>query len=179
MEQLGEGVPPALILPIYSQLPADLQAKIFQKAPDGTRKIVVSTNIAETSLTLDGIIYVIDTGYAKMKVYTPRVGMDALTVFPESQAAANQRSGRAGRTGPGTCWRLFTEPAFHHGAWSCAVAATRCAGVVGGRGQGGEGEGKGKEERGGGGCGARPDPTRRRPARKGHVHAIAHVLTRA
>lgn len=112
LEQLGEGVPPALILPIYSQLPSDLQAKIFDPAPPGTRKIVVSTNIAETSLTVDGILYVIDTGYAKMKVYNPKVGMDALTVFPESQAAANQRSGRAGRTGPGTCWRLFTETAF-------------------------------------------------------------------
>lgn len=112
LERLGEGVPPALILPIYSQLPADLQAKIFDKAPDGTRKIVVSTNIAETSLTVDGIIYVIDTGYVKMKVYNPKMGMDALTVFPESQAAANQRSGRAGRTGPGTCWRLYTEGAY-------------------------------------------------------------------
>ena len=57
-----------LILPIYSQLPADLQTKIFEKAPEGMRKVVVSTNIAETSLTVDGIIYVIDTGYVKMKV---------------------------------------------------------------------------------------------------------------
>lgn len=112
LERLGEGVPPALILPIYSQLPADLQAKIFNKAPDGVRKVIVSTNIAETSLTIDGILYVIDSGYVKMKVYNPKMGMDALTVFPESQAAANQRSGRAGRTGPGTCWRLFTEMAF-------------------------------------------------------------------
>ncbi|KAL4449004.1 hypothetical protein ABPG77_007721 [Micractinium sp. CCAP 211/92] len=112
LDHLGEGVPPMLILPIYSQLPADLQAKIFDKAPDGMRKCIVSTNIAETSLTVDGIIYVIDTGYVKMKVYNPKMGMDALQVFPESQAAANQRSGRAGRTGPGTCWRLFTEGAF-------------------------------------------------------------------
>lgn len=193
------------------------QAKIFDKAPEGVRKVVVSTNIAETSLTLDGIFYVIDTGYVKMKVYNPKMGMDALQVgggagvcclrgwagdnlmwlsgywdllcdagvlcdyacglclccgcvhsnrhttagqpcrmrsaaarcnsdeealcqespmgsllyecpvwcmpqphplvpqvFPESQAAANQRSGRAGRTGPGTCYRLFTESAFKH-----------------------------------------------------------------
>ena len=112
LENLGEGVPPILILPIYSQLPSDLQAKIFDKPPDGTRKCIVSTNIAETSLTVDGIIYVIDTGYVKMKVYNSKMGMDALTVFPESQAAANQRSGRAGRTGPGVCWRLFTESAY-------------------------------------------------------------------
>ena len=68
LDHLGEGVPPLLILPIYSQLPADLQSKIFDKAPDGMRKVVVSTNIAETSLTVDGIIYVVDTGYCKLKV---------------------------------------------------------------------------------------------------------------
>lgn len=67
LDHLGEGVPPLLILPIYSQLPSDLQAKIFEPAPAGTRKCIVSTNIAETSLTVDGILYVIDTGYGKMK----------------------------------------------------------------------------------------------------------------
>eukprot|EP00882_Tetradesmus_deserticola_P004928 GHRQ01005192.1.p1 GENE.GHRQ01005192.1~~GHRQ01005192.1.p1 ORF type:complete len:636 (+),score=353.65 GHRQ01005192.1:179-1909(+) len=114
MRSGGQDVPELMILPIYSQLPSDLQAKIFDKAPDGTRKCIVSTNIAETSLTVDGIYYVIDTGYVKMKVYNPKMGMDALQVFPESQAAANQRSGRAGRTGPGTAYRLFTETAFKH-----------------------------------------------------------------
>ncbi len=114
LDHLGEDIPPLMILPIYSTLPSDLQAKIFDKAPDGTRKCIVSTNIAETSLTVDGIIYVIDTGYVKMKVYNSKVGMDALTVYPCSQAGANQRAGRAGRTGPGTCWRLFTESAFAH-----------------------------------------------------------------
>ncbi|XP_023547917.1 pre-mRNA-splicing factor ATP-dependent RNA helicase DEAH7 [Cucurbita pepo subsp. pepo] len=107
-----KGVPKLLILPIYSQLPADLQAKIFQKAEDGARKCIVATNIAETSLTVDGIFYVIDTGYGKMKVYNPRMGMDALQVFPVSRAAADQRAGRAGRTGPGTCYRLYTESAY-------------------------------------------------------------------
>lgn len=107
-----KAVPKLLILPIYSQLPADLQAKIFQKAEDGARKCIVATNIAETSLTVDGIFYVIDTGYGKMKVYNPRMGMDALQVFPVSHAAANQRAGRAGRTGPGTCYRLYTESAY-------------------------------------------------------------------
>lgn len=116
MEQListtKKAVPKLLILPIYSQLPADLQAKIFQKAEDGARKCIVATNIAETSLTVDGIFYVIDTGYGKMKVYNPRMGMDALQVFPVSRAAADQRAGRAGRTGPGTCYRLYTESAY-------------------------------------------------------------------
>lgn len=102
-ERLGEvdDAPGLAVLPIYSQLPSDLQAKIFQAAPDGLRKCVVATNIAETSLTLDGIMYVVDCGYCKMKVFNPRIGMDALSIFPVSQANARQRSGRAGRTGPG------------------------------------------------------------------------------
>lgn len=110
-ERLGEidNAPQLSILPIYSQLPSDLQAKIFQKSPDGLRKCVVATNIAETSLTVDGIIYVIDSGYCKLKVYNPRIGMDALQIYPISQANANQRSGRAGRTGPGQAFRLYTE----------------------------------------------------------------------
>ncbi|CAG7822439.1 unnamed protein product [Allacma fusca] len=110
-ERLGQldDAPPLAILPIYSQLPSDLQAKIFQKAPDDIRKCVVATNIAETSLTVDGIMFVIDSGYCKLKVYNPRIGMDALQIYPISQANANQRSGRAGRTGPGTCHRLYTE----------------------------------------------------------------------
>lgn len=94
--------PPELaVLPIYSQMPADLQAKIFESTKDGRRKCIIATNIAETSLTVDGIMYVVDTGYSKFKVYNPRVGMDALQITPISQANANQRSGRAGRTGSG------------------------------------------------------------------------------
>lgn len=112
MSSAKKAVPKLMILPIYSQLPADLQAKIFQKAEEGARKCIVATNIAETSLTVDGIFYVIDTGYSKMKVYNPRMGMDALQVFPVSRAAADQRAGRAGRTGPGTCYRLYTESAY-------------------------------------------------------------------
>ncbi|KAH8406434.1 hypothetical protein KR222_001427 [Zaprionus bogoriensis] len=110
-ERLGEieNAPELSILPIYSQLPSDLQAKIFQKSADGVRKCVVATNIAETSLTVDGIIYVIDSGYCKLKVYNPRIGMDALQIYPISQANANQRSGRAGRTGPGQAYRLYTQ----------------------------------------------------------------------
>mmetsp|Transcript_1864 Transcript_1864/g.6911 ORF Transcript_1864/g.6911 Transcript_1864/m.6911 type:complete len:1245 (-) Transcript_1864:2603-6337(-) len=112
---MDEGTcPPLNVLPIYSQLPSDLQAKIFQDAEDGNRKCIVSTNIAETSLTLDGVMYVIDTGFCKLSVFNPRMGMNALQVFPCSQAAVNQRSGRAGRTGPGTCYRLYTETAFKH-----------------------------------------------------------------
>jgi pre-mRNA-splicing factor ATP-dependent RNA helicase DHX38/PRP16 len=105
--------PPKLsILPIYSQMPADLQAKIFDKAAPGVRKCIVATNIAETSLTVDGIMYVVDSGYSKLKVYNPKMGMDTLQITPISQANANQRSGRAGRTGPGQAYRLFTEKAY-------------------------------------------------------------------
>uniref|UniRef100_A0A8C8HRR1 Pre-mRNA-splicing factor ATP-dependent RNA helicase PRP16 n=1 Tax=Oncorhynchus tshawytscha TaxID=74940 RepID=A0A8C8HRR1_ONCTS len=107
-----ESAPPLTVLPIYSQLPSDLQAKIFQKAPDGVRKCIVATNIAETSLTVDGIMFVVDAGYCKLKVFNPRIGMDALQVYPISQANANQRAGRAGRTGPGQCYRLYTQSAY-------------------------------------------------------------------
>lgn len=82
-------------------MPADLQAKIFEATNDGSRKVIVATNIAETSLTVDGILYVVDAGYSKLKVYNPKVGMDALQITPISQANANQRTGRAGRTGSG------------------------------------------------------------------------------
>ncbi|OQE21087.1 hypothetical protein PENSTE_c012G01683 [Penicillium steckii] len=105
--------PPKLsILPIYSQMPAEQQAKIFERAEAGVRKVIVATNIAETSLTVDGIMYVVDSGYSKLKVYNPRMGMDTLQITPISQANANQRSGRAGRTGPGKAYRLFTEAAY-------------------------------------------------------------------
>jgi pre-mRNA-splicing factor ATP-dependent RNA helicase DHX38/PRP16 len=105
--------PPKLsILPIYSQMPADLQAKIFEKAAPGVRKVIVATNIAETSLTVDGIMYVVDSGFSKLKVYNPRMGMDTLQITPVSQANATQRAGRAGRTGPGKCYHLYTERAF-------------------------------------------------------------------
>ncbi|KAA8499003.1 Pre-mRNA-splicing factor ATP-dependent RNA helicase PRP16 [Porphyridium purpureum] len=109
---LLESPPPMLILPIYSQLQADLQAKIFEPPPEGSRKVIVATNIAETSLTVDGIQYVIDSGYCKMKTYNAKVGMDMLLLCPISQASAQQRAGRAGRTGPGKCYRLYTELAY-------------------------------------------------------------------
>lgn len=103
---------PLLVLPIYSQLAADLQVKIFEPAPKGTRKVIVASNIAETSLTIDGIQYVVDSGFCKLKTYNPRLGMDALLLCPAAQSSVNQRSGRAGRTGPGKCYRLFTAAAY-------------------------------------------------------------------
>ncbi|KAA0150361.1 hypothetical protein FNF27_04802 [Cafeteria roenbergensis] len=106
--------------PLYSSLPPKQQRKIFDPAPAASvpggkpgRKVVVSTNIAETSLTIDGIVYVVDPGFSKQKVYNPRVRVESLLVSPISKASANQRSGRAGRTRPGKCFRLYTEKAFH------------------------------------------------------------------
>ena len=119
--ELGDDIPKLLILPIYSQLSSDLQAKIFEKADIGTRKVIVATNIAETSLTVDGIYFVIDSGYCKLKVYNPRIGMDSLQIFPISQANSNQRAGRAGRTGPGKCFRLYTETAYFEEMLSSTV----------------------------------------------------------
>ncbi|KZT58418.1 P-loop containing nucleoside triphosphate hydrolase protein [Calocera cornea HHB12733] len=113
LSQLNEPAPLS-VLPIYSQMPADLQAKIFEPTSDGRRKVIVATNIAETSLTVDGILYVVDSGYSKLKVYNPKVGMDALQITPISQANANQRMGRAGRTGNGWCYRLYTEMAYRN-----------------------------------------------------------------
>ena len=115
LKKLGDSIPKLVILPIYSQLPSDYQARIFQKTED--RKCIIATNIAETSLTLDGVKYVIDTGLCKLKVYNPKISMDALKITPISQANANQRGGRAGRTGPGVCFRLYTDSAFRTEMW--------------------------------------------------------------
>ena len=177
MKALGKGVPELVILPVYSNLPSEMQTRIFDPAPPGTRKCVIATNIAEASLTIDGIYYVVDPGFAKQKVrntsailwlpqglhtafssprptldsfadkilcitllilrhpaawpallpprrsisdarpsvaqvYNPKIGMDSLVVAPISQASAKQRAGRAGRTGPGKTYRLYTETAF-------------------------------------------------------------------
>eukprot|EP01126_Amoeba_proteus_P002125 TRINITY_DN10666_c0_g1_i1.p1 TRINITY_DN10666_c0_g1~~TRINITY_DN10666_c0_g1_i1.p1 ORF type:complete len:726 (+),score=190.78 TRINITY_DN10666_c0_g1_i1:1-2178(+) len=112
MKALGSKVPELAILPIYSALPSDIQSKIFEPAPPGGRKVVIATNIAETSVTIDGIYYVVDPGFVKQKVYNPKTGMDALVVVPISKANAKQRAGRAGRTGPGKCYRLYVENAY-------------------------------------------------------------------
>ncbi|KAI3520625.1 hypothetical protein L1887_10075 [Cichorium endivia] len=105
---LGSKIAELIICPIYANLPTELQAKIFEPTPEGARKVVLATNIAETSLTIDGIKYVIDPGFVKMKSYNPRTGMESLLITPISKASANQRAGRSGRTGPGKCFRLYT-----------------------------------------------------------------------
>ncbi|KAI8847111.1 putative ATP dependent RNA helicase [Chytridium lagenaria] len=114
MKALGPMVPELIILPVYSALPSEMQSKIFDPAPPGSRKVVIATNIAETSITIDGIYYVVDPGFVKQNTYDPKLGMDALVVVPISQAQARQRAGRAGRTGPGKCYRLYTESAYQN-----------------------------------------------------------------
>lgn len=140
-----------IILPIYSTLPSELQAKIFDTTPsktnccflvvgaalkfriffidcpEGARKVVLATNIAETSITIDNIVYVIDPGFVKQNTYSPKTGMESLVIVPCSKASVNQRAGRAGRVkpgddlfryqnqtmtfdvAPGKCFRLYTK----------------------------------------------------------------------
>ncbi|THH27268.1 hypothetical protein EUX98_g6929 [Antrodiella citrinella] len=119
MNQDSDAVGPILCIPLYSSLPPQQQQRIFDppppaRTPDGPpgRKVVVSTNIAETSLTIDGIVYVVDPGFSKQKVYNPRIRVESLLVSPISKASAQQRAGRAGRTRPGKCFRLYTEKDF-------------------------------------------------------------------
>ncbi|XP_054111662.1 ATP-dependent RNA helicase DHX8 isoform X3 [Callithrix jacchus] len=86
MKSLGPDVPELIILPVYSALPSEMQTRIFDPAPPGSRKVVIATNIAETSLTIDGIYYVVDPGFVKQKVYNSKTGIDQLVVTPISQA---------------------------------------------------------------------------------------------
>jgi len=111
--KLGSGMRELMICPIYASLPVEMQTKIFDSTPPNVRKVVLATNIAETSLTIDNIVYVIDPGYAKENRYTPATNMESLVAAPISRASANQRAGRAGRTGPGKCFRLYTKFAFY------------------------------------------------------------------
>lgn len=106
------GMSELIVLPIYSAMPSEMQSRIFDAAPEGKRKVVVATNIAETSITIDGIYYVVDPGFVKVNAYDPKLGMDSLIVQPISRAQADQRAGRAGRTGPGICYRLYTKAAY-------------------------------------------------------------------
>ncbi|KAF9281313.1 hypothetical protein BGZ68_006724 [Mortierella alpina] len=111
---LGDRIQELMVCPIYSSLPSDMQGKIFEPTPEGSRKVVLATNIAETSITIDGVKYVIDTGFSKMLSYNPKTGMESLVVTPCSRASANQRKGRAGRVGPGKCFRLYTQWAYYN-----------------------------------------------------------------
>ena len=119
---------PLVCIPLYSSLPPQQQQRIFDPPPPAQmpggspgRKVVVSTDIAESSLTIDGIVYVVDPGFSENKVYSPHVRIESHLVSPISKASAHQRAGRVGRTRPGKCLRLYTENDFksEFDEWAC------------------------------------------------------------
>jgi ATP-dependent RNA helicase DDX35 len=109
---LRPGSQSILVLPLYAGLSTEQQMYVFDQAPENTRKVIVSTNIAEASVTIDGTVYVVDSGFVKLRTFDPKTGIETLTATPVSKAAASQRAGRAGRTKPGKCFRLYTEESF-------------------------------------------------------------------
>ncbi|OKL55680.1 hypothetical protein UA08_09028 [Talaromyces atroroseus] len=106
---MDPSLPKVLALPLFAALPQAAQQRVFSPAPPRTRKIILATNIAETSVTVTGVRFVVDCGKAKMKQFRSRLGLDSLLVKPISKSAAIQRKGRAGREAPGKCYRLYTE----------------------------------------------------------------------
>ncbi|KAM8903732.1 putative ATP-dependent RNA helicase DHX40 isoform 2-T3 [Spinachia spinachia] len=137
-DQAVEGL---LILPLYGSMPTDQQRQIFQPPPPGIRKCVVATNIAATSLTINGIKYIIDSGFVKQLNHNSRVGMDILEVVPISKSEAEQRAGRAGRTSAGKCFRIYTKefweknmpeytvPEIQRTSLTAVVLTLKCLGV--------------------------------------------------
>ncbi|XP_060901835.1 probable ATP-dependent RNA helicase DHX40 [Labrus mixtus] len=130
-----------LILPLYGSMPTDQQRQIFQPPPPRIRKCVVATNIAATSLTIDGIKYIVDSGFVKQLNHNSRVGMDILEVVPISKSEAQQRAGRAGRTSAGKCFRIYnkefweksmpeyTVPEIQRTSLTAVILTLKCLGV--------------------------------------------------
>ncbi|PIB00833.1 putative ATP-dependent RNA helicase DHX35 [Cercospora beticola] len=112
LPQLDADAPTLLALPLYAGLSTEQQMYVFEPSSENTRKVIFATNIAEASVTIDGIVYVIDCGFVKLRAYNPHTGIEALTTTPISRSSATQRAGRAGRTKGGKCYRLYTEEAF-------------------------------------------------------------------
>ncbi|KAK6084912.1 helicase associated domain-containing protein [Seiridium cupressi] len=110
--ELPPGGNSILVLPLYAGLSTEQHMYVFDEAPENTRKVIVSTNIAEASVTIDGIVYVVDSGFVKLRAFDPKTGIETLTATPVSKASASQRAGRAGRTRTGKCFRLYTEEHF-------------------------------------------------------------------
>lgn len=126
LRQLPEASQKLITAPMFSSLPSEQQLRVFEPAPAGFRKVILSTNIAETSVTIPGIRYVIDPGFVKARSYDPAKGMESLIVLPTSKAQALQRSGRAGREGPGKCFRLYPEREFEKLEDSTKPEIKRC-----------------------------------------------------
>lgn len=117
-DQRGSDRPGMIPYPLYASLPYEDQMAAVQPGPhvdsngNKIRKVIVATNIAETSVTLEGVSFVIDSGFVKMPIYDPQKGVETLVAQPISRAAAEQRAGRAGRTSGGKCFRLYTEDSY-------------------------------------------------------------------
>ncbi|CAI9105870.1 OLC1v1004889C1 [Oldenlandia corymbosa var. corymbosa] len=126
LRQLPEGNRKLLTCPIFSSLPSEKQNKVFRLAPPGVRKVILATNIAETSVTIPGIRYVIDPGVVKARTYDPDTGIESLDIVKTSKAQALQRSGRAGREAPGKCYRLYPESEFGKFEDSTTPEIKRC-----------------------------------------------------
>lgn len=126
LKQLPEGSQKLLTVPIFAALPSEQQMRVFAPAPSGFRKVILATNIAETSVTIPGIKYVVDPGFVKARTYDPGKGMESLVVVPTSKSQALQRSGRAGREGPGKCFRLYPEIEFEKLEDSTKPEIKRC-----------------------------------------------------
>lgn len=110
----GVSLGPMRVLPLYAMLPAAAQLRVFQEVKEGERLVIVATNVAETSLTIPGIKYVVDTGREKVKNYNSSNGMETYEIQWISKASAAQRAGRAGRTGPGHCYRIYSSAVFNN-----------------------------------------------------------------
>lgn len=111
-EGMDKEMPKLLALPLFAALPQYAQQRIFEPTPFRTRKVILATNIAETSVTVPGVRFVIDCGKSKIKQFRNRLGLESLLVKPISKSAAIQRKGRAGREAPGQCYRLYTESGY-------------------------------------------------------------------
>ncbi|KXX73790.1 putative ATP-dependent RNA helicase DHX37 [Madurella mycetomatis] len=111
-EESGAGPRRMHVLPLYSLLPTKEQMKVFEPPPEGSRLVILATNVAETSLTIPGIRYVFDCGRSKERRYDPLSGVQSFEIDWISKASAKQRAGRAGRTGPGHCWRLYSSAVY-------------------------------------------------------------------
>lgn len=124
--KLSSTLPSLLLLPLYAALPPHLQQRVFQPTPKFTRKIIIATNIAETSITVPGIRHVVDSGKHKRRLFRPSLNLDSLLTTPISRSNANQRSGRAGRDSPGHAYRLYTEQSYYSLAADTETEILRC-----------------------------------------------------
>ncbi|KAI9482833.1 MAG: P-loop containing nucleoside triphosphate hydrolase protein, partial [Benjaminiella poitrasii] len=113
-ELVNDSRAPLHVLPLYSMLPTEAQLRVFEPPPEGTRLCVVATNVAETSVTIPGVRYVVDCGKSKERRYDVQTGVQSFEIDWTSKASAGQRAGRAGRTGPGHCYRLYSSAVFDH-----------------------------------------------------------------